>query len=263
MKAVIRSATQSDDDYQAFSKLFALMGLRDAPPSKTYWDAEVFQSTLLLEEGTEVAGFVTAQVFGSTGFVMNLAVDRERRGRGHGRALMAAVGARLRDRGCSRWELSVRRDNVEAIALYRALGLSEAYRSETLLIDWSMVSTLPSRAATVRSIAPEDDASLERRWDLMEGKLPRSRKMRALLLQAEDSSGCVGIARLMRDGLPRCFPLRVANPDVASPLLEAMHTEVPASAQLSLISDDEALSELLRTRGAVQVQSLVRMRGPL
>jgi GNAT superfamily N-acetyltransferase len=259
---MIRPAADSASDYQAFARLFPLMQLPDATPSQAYWDQALRQDTLLLEEGGAILGFAIANVFGPTGFVMNVVVDGAARGRGLGRALMTAVAARLRERGCTRWELSVRTDNHPALALYRTVGMAVVHESRTFSTSWSIVDALPAAAVTVSPISVDADADLERQWDFMDGKLARSRRIGALLLRADDAEGCVGFARFLRDP-PRSFPFRVARVDVVRPLLEAMRREAPDTAQLRIISDDAAVSELLQQRGAELEQELVRMRGAL
>jgi ribosomal protein S18 acetylase RimI-like enzyme len=44
---------------------------------------------------------------------------------GHGRALMAWAEARLRERGCPKINLQVRRGNEPVLAFYAALGFGE------------------------------------------------------------------------------------------------------------------------------------------
>lgn len=59
---------------------------------------------------------------GHRGWVNYLAVDPARRGRGHGRALMAEAERRLLALGCPKLNLQVRADNAAAIAFYERLG---------------------------------------------------------------------------------------------------------------------------------------------
>ena len=52
----------------------------------------------------------------------DLFVSEEARGAGLGRAMVAAVVERARERGCRRIELDTDEDNAAALALYRAAG---------------------------------------------------------------------------------------------------------------------------------------------
>src|SRR5712691_1413441 len=62
---------------------------------------------------------------GHRGWVNYLAVDPGRRRQGFASALMAEAERRLRDLGCPKMNLQIRRDNLEAIAFYERLGFAE------------------------------------------------------------------------------------------------------------------------------------------
>jgi ribosomal protein S18 acetylase RimI-like enzyme len=59
--------------------------------------------------------------------IHDIAVSRAARGRGVGRAIMAAVEAAARAMGCCKITLEVRDDNIVARGLYRELGYSQAH----------------------------------------------------------------------------------------------------------------------------------------
>ena len=59
---------------------------------------------------------------GHRGWVNYLAVAPDRRGEGHGRALMAAVERRLVALGCPKINLQVRDTNADVLAFYERLG---------------------------------------------------------------------------------------------------------------------------------------------
>jgi ribosomal protein S18 acetylase RimI-like enzyme len=78
---------------------------------------------LLVAEGADgVVGSVMVGYEGHRGWLNYLAVDPDRRGRGIGRALVAAGEARLRALGCPKVNLQVRRTNIDAAGFYRSLG---------------------------------------------------------------------------------------------------------------------------------------------
>lgn len=76
----------------------------------------------------EVSGkIVTSVMFGydgHRGWVNYLAVHPDHRRRGYARALMDRVEAALRDRGCPKINLQIRRTNSQAIAFYERIGFS-------------------------------------------------------------------------------------------------------------------------------------------
>ena len=74
-----------------------------------------------IEDGALVAA-VMAGYDGHRGSVNYLAVDPQRRRRGHGAALMRRVEQILAERGCPKVNLMVRSANAEVIAFYRTLG---------------------------------------------------------------------------------------------------------------------------------------------
>ncbi len=77
----------------------------------------------------EVSGRVVAVVMvgyeGHRGWVNYLAVDPELQGRGLGREMMAEAERRLRELGCPKLQLQVRKDNADAAAFYGRLGYVE------------------------------------------------------------------------------------------------------------------------------------------
>jgi ribosomal protein S18 acetylase RimI-like enzyme len=63
--------------------------------------------------------------------IHDIAVSPQFRGRGVGRALMAAVETDARRLGCCKITLEVRSDNARAMALYRDLGFVSSTPAET------------------------------------------------------------------------------------------------------------------------------------
>ena len=72
-------------------------------------------------DGVVVAS-VTGGSDGHRGWVNHLAVAPDRRGDGHGRALMAEVERRLAAIGCPKVNLQVRDTNTAVLAFYECLG---------------------------------------------------------------------------------------------------------------------------------------------
>ncbi len=68
---------------------------------------------------------VMAGYDGHRGWINYLAVDPDSRRQGLARQMMAAVEERLRDLGCAKINLQIRRDSSDAIAFYRRIGFAE------------------------------------------------------------------------------------------------------------------------------------------
>ena len=66
------------------------------------------------------------------GYVLQLVVDEQARGRGAGRALMETAAAWARRQGCSSLELGVFEFNAPALGLYRSLGYETLSRRMSL-----------------------------------------------------------------------------------------------------------------------------------
>ena len=81
-----------------------------------------------VDDAQRIVGSVMAGYDGHRGWVNYLAVAREARHRGIGRALMQAAEAYLRDLGAPKLNLQLREDNLAAAAFYERIG----YRSEQL-----------------------------------------------------------------------------------------------------------------------------------
>ena len=91
----------------------------------------------------EPAGFVSGVEVthpdkGTEMFLYELAVGEAHRRRGHGRALIEALAALARERGCVGMFVFVDDDNEAGRAAYRSAGGAET--SRPCMVDWSFVS---------------------------------------------------------------------------------------------------------------------------
>ena len=90
----------------------------------------------------EPAGFVSGVEVthpdkGTAMFLYELAVDEALGGRGHGRALVAALGDLARGRGCTGMFVFVDDDNEAGRAVYRSAGGAET--AQPYMVDWTYV----------------------------------------------------------------------------------------------------------------------------
>lgn len=117
--------------------------LFDSAPSAE-WTSRFLGSTghhlLMAFEGEVAAGFVTGVETthpdkGTEMFLYELSVRPDRRGRGIGGALVAALETLARERGCYGMWVATEPDNAAAIATYRSAGASEPEPS--VVLDWT------------------------------------------------------------------------------------------------------------------------------
>ena len=85
-------------------------------------------AVLVGRDGKAVVASVIVGHDGHCGAVYYVSVDPDHRKKGHGRALMAAVEAWLRDRGIEKLNLMVRAGNTHAQAFYETLDYDEQER---------------------------------------------------------------------------------------------------------------------------------------
>lgn len=82
-------------------------------------DPELF---LVMEEEGQILGTVIGGYDGRRGMVYHLVVTPDRQGEGIGTALMQEVENRLRNLGCYKYYLLVRKEAYQAVDFYQTLG---------------------------------------------------------------------------------------------------------------------------------------------
>ena len=85
-------------------------------------------AVLVGRDGHTIVATVMVGHDGHRGWVYYVAVDPEHRGRGHGRAIMNAAEAWLRDTGIAKVQLLVRADNTKVQAFYESIDYDEQAR---------------------------------------------------------------------------------------------------------------------------------------
>ncbi len=85
-------------------------------------------AVLIGRDGNTIVASVMVGHDGHRGWVYYVAVDTDHRKKGHGRALMAAAEAWLREREIEKLNLMVRADNTHAQAFYETLDFDEQER---------------------------------------------------------------------------------------------------------------------------------------
>jgi len=83
---------------------------------------EIADNVLVAKIRTRILGLVTVKASADRGEIGLLSVDATARGRGIGRALVAAAHASMVGRGCSHAVVATQRANRQACALYESTG---------------------------------------------------------------------------------------------------------------------------------------------
>jgi GNAT superfamily N-acetyltransferase len=266
----VRAAVPSD--YGDYARLLPELGTDDPIPPRARWEADLLADTLIVERVAEgertTAGYSWTRRFDHAAYVFNVVVAPEQRGRGAGRALMAAIAEHARASGAVRWSLNVKVDNAPAIRLYERFGLARAYRSTALALAWERVLALPRDGARCSShvVEAHEDAHLEATFSVLAGRLAdfRAKERVVLVLVDEASRAAVGLA-VFDPAFPGAFPFTVHRPTLARALFEAMRPHArPADTAVKLVVEkDDALTETLVRAGAEVRFAMHHMEGAI
>jgi N-acetylglutamate synthase-like GNAT family acetyltransferase len=261
---MIREASPAD--FAAIVELFHELGVDDPPPTEATWIADTMPHTLVFERDGSVIGYASFRTLTSVGHVHNLVVSPSARGQHVGSALMREVARRIRARGLAEWHLNVKADNTAAIRLYEHLGLEAEYRSHAFRVTWAQIAALPETVATVTPVTDADDADLERRFQIVAGRLRTARtRPNRFALQLRDPDGLpLGVA-CFDPAHPGVFPFAVAQPALAGRLLRAMqpHARPEHDFLQVIVERDPGCAQLLRDAGGELRLDLVHFRGAL
>lgn len=228
--------TAEADDYAAYVRLFAELGIDQPPFTRDVFLGMAMPLTRVAVRHGEVVGYCFARPIGARMNVNNVAVAAQARRLGVGRALLEDARQNALRKGLTAMELFVKADNVAAIALYRAQGFSITYESAALRLTWGQVQALPiSSAETVSEIAPGEDSALEAAFALPRDSLATSRATPgAKLLKVCDGRAMARGFAVFTPSFPGIPRLMADCPSQAFALVRACHahrqTEFPADA---------------------------------
>lgn len=79
---------------------------------------------LIAEEDGRVVGYAGLQIILDEGYVTNIAVTKDFRGKGIGKSLVVALSGLAYEKGLAFISLEVRQSNLPAISLYKKCGFS-------------------------------------------------------------------------------------------------------------------------------------------
>ncbi len=253
------------DDYPLFARLFPTLGSGDAVPSRSTWTEVICPETVVALQAGEPVGYCYAQTLATEGYVRHLAVDADVQGAGVGRALIEHAATGMRARGCRRWRLNVRPDNVPAVGLYSSLGMRTQHESVSLRFTWSILDRLASPPAA-RIVCAPDPAQMqdaEQRFDLPAGQLAAAAAREDVAVRVlRASEATLGVAAF-DVGFPGCFPFRARGVPDAISLLHGLRPVATQDAMGLVAEAHPELEAVLLAAGARAAFRFVHMSGLL
>ncbi|HEX5751844.1 MAG TPA: GNAT family N-acetyltransferase [Archangium sp.] len=257
------------EDHAAFVRLFGELGVEEPPPPLDVWVSDLVKRAFFLDGPEGVAAYALVDVLGETGYVVNVVVAPEQRGRGLGRKMMRELAAWFRTRGCREWMLYVKPDNEPAVALYGSVGMKAGRLETTCRLSRDHLEALPLAPAELEvvPVAEPDFASLTQAFGLVPGKLARfatlsSHRLRRLTDPQHPEVAGLGLMDV-RAQARVLMPFFAATPAHARALLEAAFLELGSGEELRVVTGDAELGALLQEAGARAVLRTLMMRGPL
>ena len=250
-------------DYPSFALLFPELDTGDRVPSAQRFCDELAATSIIAEREGHTLGYAYFQLIGTTGYIRNVVVARQARGRGVGAALMEALRRLFRERGAQTWELNVKPDNQAALRLYERCGMRLQHRATALSVRWEVAETLPrpELAVAARLVAPEDDSRFERALGLLDGQLRSGRALPGRMivgLYKVGDDAPAGVA-LFDPGFPGASPYRVIHPSLVGTLLAGLKAQAqPKQEQLGLFieNDAEAVAVFVAAGAIVRLEAL-------
>lgn len=260
----IRAAEAAD--HAEYVRLFAELGVDDAPVSAAKFAQEMVPTATFAERAGKVVGFAFWRPFADTTHLSQLVSAPEARRTGVGRFLLRDVLARAKDRGAASVTLNVALANEAAKTLYESAGFRVMARSRALRLAWAKV---PEQAAApgalrARVVEPADDARIEARFELPAGTFAAHRPGQGRVLRwLETPSGSA--AAVFDASFPGCNPFRATDAAHALALLRALRPHArPEHAFLNLaLEDQHALADALVAAGATPRFEMLKMRAAL
>lgn len=255
-------------DYAACARLFPELGVPD-----TVFTAEQFAAQLLPRVVVAVAdgrtvGYASWRLYGLTAHVVHVVADPAARGRGVGRALVDAVHEHVAAAGCSRWYLNVKRNNATAIRLYERAGMAVELESTSVELPWAKVEALPRPAGPIGTFAPSpiDDVAIATRFAIPVERVTAQRTRPGFVAVGVREGGVVAGFATFDPGYPGAYPFCAIRPDLAHPLLEALHPHARPDRGDTLfvsVEGNAPLAGALIDAGARVLFELYRMGAPL
>jgi ribosomal protein S18 acetylase RimI-like enzyme len=257
------------EDHTDFVRLFGELGVEESAPPLDVWVTDLVKRAFFMDGPEGAAAYAVVDVLGETGYVVNLVVAPDQRGRGLGRKVMRELATWFRARGCREWMLYVKPDNEPALALYGSVGMKAGRLETTWRLSRNHLEDLPLAPAELEvvPVAESDVAPLTQAFGLVPGKLARfatqsTHRLRRLLDPEHPEMAGLGLMDVRP--LARVLtPFFATTPAHARALLEAAFLELGGAEALRVATGDAELGSLLYEAGARAVLRTLTMRGPL
>jgi GNAT superfamily N-acetyltransferase len=247
-----------------FTRLFSELAIDDPLPTKAYFADQMAPWVVVAEHEGEPAAYAYLQTYGETAHVVQVVVDPRARGRGVGRALMAAVRERAVREGCTRWYLNVKRGNDSAIALYKNMGLKLEHESIALRLPFARIGEIEG-AKGITTFVPneEEDEAISAALGVPKERIRRLRaKPGHVLLCLREGDKPVAFAAFDVP-FPRAYPFRTQTAAFARPLLDALRNHARTDYVHLCVEGDPDLAQALVAIGARVTVELVQMSANL
>ncbi|MBV8759073.1 MAG: GNAT family N-acetyltransferase [Deltaproteobacteria bacterium] len=271
----IRPATA--DDYDAYVGLFGELGIPDPVPTRERFTVAQVPVMRVATDGGAIVGYVTWRPYGSLAHVVQLAVDRARRGQRIGEQLLEHVRGEARGAGCERWYLNVKRGNEPAIKLYERVGLRYELAAHVMKLAWDRVpgaagvGALPGLAGLAGLADPPEDAAIAARFALPVERLATFRargSFRLVVVREGESVGLgndiVGFAAF-DPAFPGAAVFCADRPERAPELLDAMRAWADPRFDFVRVTveGNAPLAEAVLAMGAELTFEILRLSSPL
>jgi ribosomal-protein-alanine N-acetyltransferase len=259
MSLTARPATP--EDYGFYAELHGLLATGDPVPSASAWTQRMMPTSWIYERNAEPVGYAFTQPLKPTAYVRNVMVATRAQGQGVGRFLMQHQAQWLKGLGCTSWILNVKPDNEPALRLYRGVGMRERFSSTAVRLLWSNVDRLADARATVRPLAPHEDAAAERAFDIVPGLISAMRPG-SHVHAVEHDGQLAGVARF-DPGFPGVMPMRLRDSAHARALLESFRPHARHDWVQVFVEGHPALAAALQSVDAKKLMDVLNFAGPL
>jgi GNAT superfamily N-acetyltransferase len=251
-------------DYPAFARLFPLLGVADALPSREQFADHMLPGVVIVEEDAVPAGYAFWRCYGPIAHVMHVVVAPQAQGRGLGRVLLDEVRLRAIASGSTHWYLTVKQDNAPARRLYERRGMAIEGEGWAVETSWKALDALPHGSVPAPVVVPpSDDAVMADHFGLPVRRLGVLRQIPDEVMYAVYEAGRpVGFGGF-DPRYPRVLPFCVARIDVAHTLCQAFRRHARMDHVHVTVEGDRALFDALSTAGAQLRHAFFRMGAAL